>query len=144
MYEEGILPSNGCDRCCLPYEFCNDWVRDDDGEWVRQDIEPHPQCQYSPYLLGDTIIGLYHCGKSEFEQELFDDVEEYCERVYFRMEDNERGEHEWVDYQVTFDGETVACCLSQPLIVAGVEGSEMIRKLAVFTRMIWDAIGKDH
>jgi hypothetical protein len=75
------------------------------------------------------MIGLYHCGKSEFRQEILDEAEEYCERK---------------GLQVAFDEETVACCLSQGITVAGVGGSEMIRKLAILTQMVWCSIGKDH
>ncbi|KAH7112035.1 hypothetical protein EDB81DRAFT_671170 [Dactylonectria macrodidyma] len=131
MYEEGILPSNGCDRCHLPYDICDDWMRDEDGEWARPDMSRR-QCKYGQYLLGDTLIGLYYCGKGEFQQYIFDEVEEYCDR-----------DCDWEDCEVSYDSETVAYCLSQPITVAGVEGSKMVRMLAVFTRMIWNLVGKD-
>ncbi|KAI5455801.1 hypothetical protein BGZ63DRAFT_397953 [Mariannaea sp. PMI_226] len=57
MYEDGILPFNGRDMCHLPYDICDDWMRDEDGEWVRYDTN-RDQCKYSQYLLGDTVIGL--------------------------------------------------------------------------------------
>ncbi|KAL7940767.1 hypothetical protein V8C42DRAFT_361765 [Trichoderma barbatum] len=126
MYEEGFLPSNGCNTCRLPHDLCSAWMRNDEGEWALADTA-HKSCQYDRYLLADTIIGLYYCGKSEFQQQILDQVEEYCERN---------------DLEPTFDGETVACCLLQEVTVVGVNGSEMIRMLAILTQMVWDAIGE--
>lgn len=80
MYEEGILPSNGCDSCHLPYDFCNGWMRNEGGEWVTHDISGR-HCQYGRYLLSDTMIGLYYCGRSELKQEIQDGAEEYCEII---------------------------------------------------------------
>lgn len=44
IYGEGVFLFNGYNRYHLLYRFCNDWMRDNDGEWVRQDIEPLRQC----------------------------------------------------------------------------------------------------
>lgn len=127
MYEEGMLPSNGCDRCHLPHDLCNRWMRGESGEWVLV-VDPGRQCKYDVHLLSDAMIGLYHCGKSDVIQDLLEQVEEYCV-----------GE----ERDVTFDEETVACFLSQDITVNGVQGSEMIRQLAVMTRLVWHAAGKD-
>ncbi|KAL7903656.1 hypothetical protein GGI35DRAFT_403834 [Trichoderma velutinum] len=126
MYEEGFLPSNGCDTCHLPHDLCSAWMRNDEGGWILANTA-HKSCQYGRYLLADSIIGLYYCGKSKFRQEILDQVDEYCER-------NES--------EPTFDKETVAYCLLQETPVVGVNGSEMIRMLAILTQMVWDVIGK--
>jgi hypothetical protein len=122
MYGDGLLPSNGCDICHLPHDLCNAWTRDNDGEWIPADTTCN-LCQYGRYLLADTIIGLYYCGKSEYRQEIFEGVETYCEKN---------------DLECAFDEETVACYLSQEISVIGVSGSEMVRILAILTQMVWD------
>lgn len=126
MYYDGILPSSGCRNCHIPFDFCNSWAREEGGEWamVRPD---RLRCQYGPYLLADTIIGLFHCGKSEIQQSFLGEAEKYCEAH---------------DFQMDFDGETVACSLSQCITVAGTEGSEMIRTLAVLTKPMRAMIGQ--
>ena len=124
MYEEGMLPSNGCRICRLPYDLCDRWARDENGDWVPAD-EPR-KCHYDRYLLSDTIIGLFHCGKGEFKDEILERVEEYCESQ---------------GLTVAFDEETVACCLSEDVTVAGVCGSEMVRELGILTKMVWHVSG---
>ncbi|KAH6874262.1 hypothetical protein B0T10DRAFT_465766 [Thelonectria olida] len=115
VYLEGIVPSQGCRSCRLPYDFCYSWFRDEDGDWKTQ-TNMRPQCQYSNRLLIDTVLGLYCCGNSKFRDVILDDM---------------------VD---EFDVEAVACYLASPVTVVGVEGSQMIRTLGVLTRMVWDSI----
>ena len=70
------------------------------------------------------MLGLYHCGKSELWQEILERVEEY----YI-------GE----DLDVSYDEETVACSLAEPVLIRDVQGSVMLRELAILTRMVQNA-----
>lgn len=47
----------------IPYDFCDDWIRVGDGEWVTITTAKGVLCQFGRHLLCDTIIGLYHCGR---------------------------------------------------------------------------------
>lgn len=110
IYDEGFAPSNGCDYCRLPRDFCSRWTKSEGCGWKRTSSD---RCKYSKYLLCDGIIGFYTCGMQQYQFDMYDRVEE------------ENVPH--------YDEEVAASCLSQPLDVAGVEASEMVRQLSIWT-----------
>ncbi|KAK2470546.1 hypothetical protein H9L39_17842 [Fusarium oxysporum f. sp. albedinis] len=123
MYVDGIVPSNGCDVCLRPFDFCPRWLQDEDGNFTRRETsKARRKCERYRFLLADIAIGLFHCGKGKFKMEMLDDAEEYCEQ------------HEYSSNNL--DEETVACSLAQHLIVVGVFGSVLIRRVNSWTREI--------
>lgn len=117
FYDEGFLPSNGCDYCRLPRDFCSRWKKTDQGSWLRTSAG---RCKYGAYLLSDGIIGFYTCGVQQYWFDVCEGVEGYCEN---EGEDNP-----------PYDDEAAAAWLMQPLAVAGVEASEMVRQLSIWTK----------
>lgn len=109
--------SNGCDYCQLPRDFCPRWTKREGGGWRRIS---GGRCKYSQHLLCDGIIGFYTCGTSRYHSDIYDEVEEYL----YCMSDEER-----MSYS---DEEAAASWLSQPLVVAGVEASQMVRQLSIW------------
>lgn len=121
LYNEGLLPSFGCEVCCLPRRFCSRWDGLERRGWSLQSEET--ECSYSRYLLCDGIIGFAGCGVQSYEDDLFDGIE-----AYFEKEGGEPRYH--------YDDEFAAAWLAQPLEVAGIEGSEMIRQLSIWTQSL--------
>jgi hypothetical protein len=114
FYKDGILPSYGCDLCFLPYQLCSRWTRDRSGSWrMKREMD----CTYSHHLLGDSIIGFASCGVDAYMTSLLEGAEDYCEKT---------GD--------VSDGtlESTVSWLAEPLIVAGVKGSEMVRQLSIW------------
>jgi hypothetical protein len=72
-------------------------------------------------LLCDSIIGFVTRGVQYYQHGLFDRIEEFREK-----EGDETSS--WVD------DEAIALWLIQPLVVVGVEGTEMVRQLSFWTR----------
>ncbi|KJZ69798.1 hypothetical protein HIM_10816 [Hirsutella minnesotensis 3608] len=116
FYEEEYLPSNGCGTCRLPRDCCPRWNRDSRGEWAQR---YGATCRYEGHLLCDGIIGFATCGIRRFLDDIYDGIESYS------------GEAEG---RVFFNDEMAAIWLVQPIVVAGVEGTEMLRQLAIWTR----------
>ncbi|KJZ68433.1 hypothetical protein HIM_12177 [Hirsutella minnesotensis 3608] len=116
MYDEGFVPSNGCEYCRLPRDFCSRWAKREGGGWTRTSSS---HCKHSEYLLCDGIVGFYTCGTPQYQSDIYDEVEEYC-----------MSEEEGMPY---YDEEAAASWLSQPLAVAGVEASQMVRQLSIWT-----------
>lgn len=67
----------------------------------------------------DTIIGLYQCTDSRYALDVLTTIEEEGQPEYSDMDD-----------------EAVTRWLCKKLRVAGVEGSEMMRQLWVWTQMV--------
>ncbi|KAH6974915.1 hypothetical protein EDB80DRAFT_757801 [Ilyonectria destructans] len=82
-------------------------------------------CQYSRFLLRDTIIGLFQCGREKLEEVVLDSVEQYCVG---------RG------VEAAFDDNTVARYLTRSIAIQGVEGLEILRQIAALTKIIWYGI----
>lgn len=121
FYDEGFAPDNGCDYCRLPRELCTTrWKKTDRGSWVRTPISTPlaDRYKYGSTLLCDGVIGFYACGEFWLKQDVLEGVIEYCER---------EGE------EPTFDDEAAASWLVQPLLIAGVKASEMVRLLCSWT-----------
>lgn len=116
MYEEGFVPSNGCKLCRLPRDFCPRWVKRDGGGWR---LTSGGRCKYSTNLLCDGIIGFYSCGVDRYRNDVYDEVEA----------DSMGDDTGW-----PYDVEEAAEWLSKPLVVAGVEASEMVRQLSDWTK----------
>lgn len=126
VYVDEILPSSGWRRCRLPFPICGAWTQVEAGKWVLP-RPGRPDCQYSPVLLQNTMIGLLGSGNSSLREAIQDAVEEYC-----------IGE----EFDIGFDGETVACALSVTVTSEdGVAGSEMMRVLWCMTSEIWNTSG---
>lgn len=128
MYYEGIVPNYGCDTCHLPYDFCDDWARMDDGEWVTITTAKGFLCQFGRHLLCDTIIGLYHCGESDLADVFRNVAHEHCVNRGLVLSDDEK---------------TVAQALSQQIIVTNVAGSQLLRTLVVLTSMVLHGVKGD-
>jgi hypothetical protein len=123
MYIDRIVPSNGCDVCLRPFNFCSRWLQDEDGNFTRRETsKARRKCGRYRFLLADIAIGLFHYGKDKFKMDILEDAEEYCEQ-YKSGANN-------------LDGETVACSLAQHLTVVGVYGSVLIRRVNSWTREI--------
>ena len=88
------------------------------GEWR---LTINPECGYSKYLLGDSLIGFASCGAKKYEQDLFDGLEDYCEKEGGDPNDTH---------------ETMAMWLMQPVEIVGFEGSEMLRQLSVWVHAL--------
>lgn len=129
FYEEGFVPSSGCDICFLPRELCGRW-KNTDGKWVR---DRWAGCTYDEHLLCDSIIGFAACGKERYEFDVSEGVEDYREQQGC----DEKGVAAYVD------DETTATWLSQPLTGAEVDGSEMIRQLMLWTMSLKSYSPKD-
>ncbi|KAK9443851.1 hypothetical protein VB005_02376 [Metarhizium brunneum] len=128
MYDEDIVPNYGCDTCHLPYDFCDDWARMDDGEWVTITTAKGFLCQFGRHLLCDTIIGLYHCGESDLADVFRNVAHEHCVNRGLVLSDDEK---------------TVAQALSQQIIVTNVAGSQLLRTLVVLTSMVLHGVKGD-
>ena len=120
LYEEGFVPSSGCDVCFLPRAFCTRWTRHTDGTWA---LDRWARCSYDEHLLFDSIIGFAACGKEKYGLDLSDGVEDYLEQ----QGSEEEGAAAYVD------DETTAIWLSTDLTVAGVQSCQMIRQLTLWT-----------
>lgn len=118
FYDEGFVPSHGCNTCHLPRAFCSRWRRTEEGQWAASGAD---KCKYNEHLLCDGIIGFAACGAQRYTSDLFDGIEEYRER------EGDQG-------LPLYDDETAATWLMQPLDVAGVQASEMVRQLSIWTR----------
>lgn len=118
FYKDGILPSNGCDLCYLPFRFCSRWTKNSSGVWR---LRPQTHCTYNRRLLCDSILGFASCGVDTYSYCLLEGAEDYCERM---------GD--------VSDGSLVnaALWLAQPLVVAGVESCEMVRQLSSWVHQL--------
>lgn len=126
LSEDAILPSSGCRRCHLPFPICGGWTQDKAGKWELRRPGTH-QCQYSPDLLQDTMIGIIGSGNSSLREVIQNIAEEYS-----------IGE----DLDDPFDEETVACALSVTITSEDyVVGSKMIQALWYITDEIWKMNG---
>jgi hypothetical protein len=128
MYTERIVPNYGCNTCHLPYDFCDDWTRVGDGEWVTITTAKGVLCQFGRHLLYDTIIGLYHCGKRHLMDEFQKIANEYSIKG---------------GLAVTYDETTIARALSQQVIVTNVVGSQLLRTLVVLTNAVLYEVNRD-
>lgn len=122
LYYNGILPDTGCGDCRIPIPSCNNWAKNDHGDFVAN--ESICQCQYSLTFVSGIVLGLYYCGKSEFRSEILDEVLD-------SVEDAD-----------CYDEESVACFLARPLTVHEVQASYMMRTVGWLTRMVWDMYGE--
>ena len=128
IYNEGIAPSNGCERCKPLFAVCGAWVQSEAGDWISG-RPPKEDCRFSEVLLRDTIVGLLGSGNSEFWNDIHEVVDEYCLSE---------------DLSVAFDGETIACALAQltPSLDKVVD-SEMMRTLMNMTYSVWQKYGRE-
>ena len=73
-------------------------------------------------LVYDTVIGLFQCSEPKYAEDLLVTIEEEGEEEYCGMRDEE-----------------VSMWLCRKLVVSGVESTEMMRQLWVWTRMVFKA-----
>ncbi|KJZ68000.1 hypothetical protein HIM_12612 [Hirsutella minnesotensis 3608] len=126
LYEEGFLPPNGCPYCQLPRDLCSRWEKSEGGSWGQM---AGGRCKYDESLLCDSFVGFYGSG-----------VERYWMDVCESVEENLVGKGEEM---MGCDDEAVAAWLVQPLAVAGVEGSEMLRQVSIWGSQGLDAFVED-
>lgn len=115
IFAEGFKAQGGCARCGVPREFCDRWAKSSDGHWQ---LQPLKRCQYGR-LVYDTVVGLFQCSEPKYAEDLLTTIEEEGEEEYCEMGDEE-----------------VSMWLCRQLVVSGVESTEMIRQLWVWTRMV--------
>jgi hypothetical protein len=73
----------------------------------------------------DTVVGLFQCSEPRYAEDLLITIEEEGEEEYCEMGDEE-----------------VSMWLCRKLVVSGVESTEMIRQLWMWTRMVFKAHSK--
>jgi hypothetical protein len=118
LYGRDYEPAGGCYVCHLPRDFCSRREDQGRGPWIeRQD----GACSYDRNLLYDGIVGFSTCGVAAYREELLEQID-----VYFM----DKGE----DPPGYYDDEDAVSWLTQPLFVAGVYGSQMVRQLAIWVR----------
>jgi hypothetical protein len=115
IFAEGFKAQGGCASCGVPREFCDRWEKSSDDNWQ---LQPLARCQYGR-LVYDTVIGLFQCSDRKYAEELLVTIEEQGEEEYRDLGDVE-----------------VASWLCKRLVVSGIESTEMIRQLWVWTRMV--------
>lgn len=76
---------------------------------------------YDRNLLYDGIVGFSTCGVAVYKEELLDQIDAYF------MDEGE-------DPPGYYDDEAAVSWLTQPLLVAGVCASQMVRQLAIWVR----------
>lgn len=124
FYQKNILSPIHCENCGTPPAFCRSWARDDDGEWVMASPGQY-WCQHTKNYISDIILGLYYCGRSEFQDTMVD---------YYSN---------WDFFFGSVTEERVARYLARQIMVEGVASSQMMRVMGFLTRDIWDLVGKD-
>ncbi|EAQ91765.1 predicted protein [Chaetomium globosum CBS 148.51] len=88
------------------------------GPWIeRRD----GACSYDRNFLYDGVVGFWTCGVAAYKEELREEVDDYF---------MDQGE----DLPRYHDDENAVSWLTQPLFVAGVFGSQMVRQLAIWVR----------
>jgi hypothetical protein len=118
IFGQGFKARGGCARCGVPREFCDRWAKSSDGHWQ---LQPLRRCQYGRTVY-DTVVGLFQCSEPKYAEDLLVTIEEEGEEDYCGMGDEE-----------------VSMWLCRKLVVSGVESTEMMRQLWVWTRMVFKA-----
>ena len=115
IHLEGFKASSGCPGCGIPREFCDKWVRISDGTWR---VIASKSCKYGS-MVYNTVIGLYQCSDRKYAMGLLDTILEEGDPEYRDLSD-----------------EDVALWLCKGIEVEGLECSEIIRQLWVWTGMV--------
>lgn len=121
FYDVASLPWSGCELCCMPQEFCLRWGSNGDRGRVTM-LRDH--CKYGRHLLRDGIIGFLTCGATRYRADVWGGLAEYCGREGRILP--------------RYDDATAVWWLTQQLVVAEVEATEMIRQLSTWTRGLRD------
>lgn len=116
LYGGDYEPADSCDYCHLPRDFCSRWEAEHEGRWIeRQD----GTCNYAKNLLYDGIVGFWTCGVALYRDGLDEEID-----LYFMDQGEEPPEY--------FEDDHALSILTQPLLVAGVRGSQMMRRLTIW------------
>ncbi|KAH6952354.1 hypothetical protein BKA56DRAFT_605405 [Ilyonectria sp. MPI-CAGE-AT-0026] len=126
IYAGKSAPNMACHRCYVPKHLCAKWTRPSEGgAWVESDPAEWA-CQFGRHLLRDTITGLYENGATRFALH----VQDVARLYYYKNRDAERS-------TTAVDDETAAEFLLEGFTFQGIEGIEMIRQLALWSRAVW-------
>ncbi|KAH7113061.1 hypothetical protein EDB81DRAFT_922310 [Dactylonectria macrodidyma] len=126
IYVEKSAPNTACHRCYLPKHLCTKWTRPSEGgTWVERNPAEWA-CQFGRHLLRDTITGLYAHGATRFALH----IQDVARLSHYKNRDAERS-------TTAVDDETAAEFLLEGFTFKGIEGIEMMRQLALWSRAVW-------
>ncbi|KAK4117950.1 hypothetical protein N657DRAFT_685606 [Parathielavia appendiculata] len=118
LYGNDYEPAGGCYMCHLARDFWSRWEFQGGGRYIeRQD----GACSYDRNLLYEGIVGFLICGVAAYTEELVEQID-----VHFMDKGGDPPRY--------YDDEDAVSWLIQPLFVAGVYGSQMVRQSTIWVR----------